>query len=66
MREIEEDLNRNFSTICDWFVNNKLSIHFGESKTKNILFGTKNKPKKVGSLDITLHMVWYTSSSITQ
>ena len=22
-----------FSDICDWFVDNKLSIHFGEDKT---------------------------------
>ena len=26
---IEHQLNRNFSNICDWFVDNKLSIHFG-------------------------------------
>ena len=32
---IEQQLNRNFSNICDWFVDNKLSIHFGEEK-KNI------------------------------
>ena len=27
---IEQQLNRNFSNICDWFVDNKLSIYFGE------------------------------------
>ena len=35
---IEHELNRIFSNICDWFVDNKLSIHFGEDKTKSILF----------------------------
>ena len=33
INEIEIKLNKNFSLICDWFVDNKLSIHFGEDKT---------------------------------
>ena len=33
-------------------MNNKLSIHFGEDKTKNNIFFTKNKKKKVRTLDI--------------
>ena len=28
------ELTKNLSNICDWFVDNKLSIHFGEDKTK--------------------------------
>ena len=28
--KIEQNLNKHFSNICDWFVDNKLSIHFGE------------------------------------
>ena len=43
---IEQQLNRNFSHGCDWFVDNKLSIHFGEDKTKSILFAPLNKCKK--------------------
>ena len=35
---IEEYLNRDFSTIIDWFLNNKLIIYFVEDKTKSILF----------------------------
>ena len=31
---IEQQLSRNFSNICDWIVDNKLSIHFGEDKIK--------------------------------
>ena len=31
---IEKQLNEDFTNICDWFVDNKLSIHFGEDKTK--------------------------------
>ena len=49
--KIEQNLNKNFSNICNWFVHNKLSIYFGEDKTKCILFGTKNLNKN-GSLKI--------------
>ena len=28
--QIESSLNRNFNAPCDWFLENKLSIHFGE------------------------------------
>ena len=34
------------------FVDNKLSIHFGDDKTKSILFPTKFKKKKVRKLNI--------------
>ena len=36
--EIEKQLNKDFENICDWFVDNKISIHFGEGKTKSIFF----------------------------
>ena len=39
--KIEHNLNKNFFDISDWFVDNKLSIHFTEDKTKCLLFGTK-------------------------
>ena len=38
--------------MCEWFVDNKLSIHLGEDKTKSILFTSKNKKNKVGNLSI--------------
>ena len=41
--EIEKQLLRDFSSLCDWFVDNKLSVHFTQDKTKSILFGTKHK-----------------------
>ena len=31
---IEEQLNTDFSSLCDWFIDNKLSVHFGEEKNK--------------------------------
>ena len=50
--EIETVLNKNFSSLCDWFIDNKLSIHFGEKKTKSILFNSKHKVKKCKPLNI--------------
>ena len=35
---MENDLNKLFSSLCQWLIDNKLSIHFGENKTKSILF----------------------------
>ena len=35
--EIANVLNKEFANVCEWFVD-KLSIHFGEDKTKCILF----------------------------
>ena len=52
INEIEKQLNKDFESICNWYVDNKLSIHFGEDKTKPILFGTKFKVKKVRKLNI--------------
>ena len=52
VKEIERNLNKNFLNVCDWFVDNKLRIHFGENKTKCILFETKHRLNKVNSLEI--------------
>ena len=52
VNEIEKQLNRNFNSLCDWFVDNKLSMHSGEDKTKSILFGGKNKDTDREKLDI--------------
>ena len=41
-----------FKNICDWFVYNKLTIHFNNYKTKSILFASKFKLKKVRKLNI--------------
>ena len=48
--EIENFFNKEFTNVCEWFVNNKLSVHFGEDKTKCILFG---KEKNLPGLSIT-------------
>ena len=38
IQKIENVLNKEFSSLSEWFINNKLSIHFGEDKTKAIPF----------------------------
>ena len=40
---IEKQLNNDFNSLCDWFEDNKLSIHFGQEKTKSILFSKRKK-----------------------
>ena len=50
--ELEKVLNNDFENICDWFVDNKLSIHFGEDKTKSILFASQRKIKTIKKLNI--------------
>ena len=50
--QIEKELNEDFQNFCDWFVDNKLSIHFGEDKTKSILFASKRRAKNIRQLNI--------------
>ena len=51
--KIEERLHRDFSTLVDWFVHNKLSVHIGEDKTKSMLFSPKYRSKSIGQTDIS-------------
>ena len=62
IKTIEEQLNTDFSSLCYWFIDNKLSVHFGEEKTKSILFGTKRQLKnqrdlvlRYGDIEIKQH-----------
>ena len=53
INKMNEQLNKDFHNICLWFIDNKLSIHFGEDKTKYILFASKQKMKRAGKLEIS-------------
>ena len=55
--EIEKNLNKDFENIWDWFVDNKSSTHFGEDKTKSILFASKRRSKNVCRLNIRYYYV---------
>ena len=50
--QIEKWLNEDFENLCDWHVDNKLSIDFGEDKTKSILFASKQWAKNIHLLNI--------------
>ena len=50
--EIKTAINKIFSVLCDWFVDGKLSVHFGEDKTKTILLGSKHEIKNSKPLSI--------------
>ena len=50
---IELTLKKDFNSIIEWFVDNKLSIHLGKDKTKSILFGSKRVIKRQQKLKIT-------------
>ena len=52
LEEIERVLNNDFENNCDWFVDNKLSINFGEDKTKSIFFASPRKIKSIKKLNI--------------
>ena len=53
--EIEKHLDKDFENICDWFVDNKLSIHFG------IDFASKRRPKNIHQRNN-----WYNHINIKQ
>ena len=57
IKHIENILNQNFSSLCEWFVDNKLSVHFGEDKTKSILFSSKCKANQAEPLNIVYNGV---------
>ena len=40
--EIEKQLIRVFFSLCDWFVDNKLSAHIWQDRTKSVLFGSEH------------------------
>ena len=59
IKSINENIYQDFNSLCDWFLDNKLSIHFSEDKTKTILFCPKNLKKRAEPLlvkrnDVTL------------
>ena len=52
VRTIKHKLNKDFANLCEWYVDNKLSTHLGEEKTKYKLFSSKLQLKNTGKLNI--------------
>ena len=51
INKIEIQLNKNFNSICDWFLDNKRSIHL-KIKLFSIVFSSKSEIKKASPLNI--------------
>ena len=41
--DTEKPVDKDFANMCNWFVENKPSIHFGVDNTKSILLASKRK-----------------------
>ena len=59
-----EVLNKDFLSLYEWFIDNKLSVHFRNDKTKIIFFFSNENPTKtrhviLGLLSKTAHAVEY-------
>ena len=53
--KIEKVSNKEFSSLCEWFIDNKLSIHFEDNKIKTIFFSRmKSTPQLTNHVEITL------------
>ena len=52
INEIEKQLNKDSESICDWFLDSNLSLHFGDDKTEPNILATKFKIKRVRKLNI--------------
>ena len=57
INKMNEQLNKDFHNIWLWFIDNKLSIHFREDKTKCISFASKQKTKHAGKLEISFNNI---------
>ena len=53
IKTIAGHLKRDFSTLVDCFVDNKLSLHLDEDKTKSILFSPKHRLKSIWQIYIS-------------
>ena len=56
VKKIENILNKEFSSLYQWFIDNELSIHFGEDKTKSILF-SKTRDLKETNISFAGHSI---------
>ena len=60
VEKIEKVLDKKFSSLCQWFIDNNLSIHIGYDKTKTIFFLSNEKPSK------SKHIIWRLLSKTAQ
>ena len=56
VKKIVNVLRQDFSSLCQWFIDNKLSIHFGEDKTKSIFFLIAKGSRKI-DISFAIHSI---------
>ena len=69
IRILKRVLNKEFSSLCEWFINNKWSVHSGNDKTKTVFFLSNEMPPILNILygDYSLkqhHTVEYLGSNL--
>ena len=47
LKKNRKSLETKFSSLCEWFIDNKSSIHFGNNKAKAIFYSPKKIPSKL-------------------
>ena len=47
IQDIKKQLNEDFANMCDWFVDNILSIHFGENSPSFLLLNVISKSFRI-------------------
>ena len=57
LEQTKEELTKNFSNVCYSFLDNKLSIYFGDDKAKSLFFSTKNRKRKIRTFEIQYGVV---------
>ena len=61
--EIEQKLNYDLVSICNWFRENNLIVNIKKTKTECVLFGTHQKKSKAKPMEIKMHGVDVVESS---
>ena len=56
VRKTENVLNKEFLSLCQWFIDKKLSIHFAEGKAKSILFSKARVLKEI-NISFAVHSI---------
>ena len=52
IQQTENVLNKGFTSLCEWFSDNKLSTYFWENNTKSILFTRSKTSRKLNISDV--------------
>ena len=60
---IEDVLNKEYPSLCQWFIDNELSIYFGVDKTKCILFSKARDLREINIFFVNKYILLSTQNS---